>query len=328
MTIFRVIDIETTGIDPNADSVVEIAALDMTETGMSKQPRMSLVFPGRDIPPTASAVHHIVNDDVANAPRAREIVPEILRPDEPAIFVAHNASFESAFLKPYLGDAKFICTFRGALRVFPEAPGHSNQVLRYFLNLGVDRSIADQAHRAFPDVLTTAYLLHALLEKASVEELLAWTLEPPLYPTCPIGKRQGFAGKKWAEVDIGFLRWVVDNVDDPDIIWNAKRELDRRNKAPGEVVATEEQIYAAAHALDQERAKYTSVAKQVLVLANTVEDLTQWFQSEAANRAQWRIVKGDPLYAEIVAACAAHKAKLIEIEQNPFSPRSGELAAS
>ena len=43
---------------------------------------------------------------------------------------AHNADFETKFFEPML---PVICTYKAALRVWPDAPSHSNGALRYWL---------------------------------------------------------------------------------------------------------------------------------------------------------------------------------------------------
>ena len=81
-------------------------------------------------------------------------------------------------------------------------------------------------HRALPDAYVTAHILCRLLQKASVAELIQWTGEPPLMPTCPIGK---FRGQKWADVEAGFLNWMLAQASmEEDLKWNARRELERR----------------------------------------------------------------------------------------------------
>jgi exodeoxyribonuclease X len=149
----------------------------------------------------------------------------------PFALVAHNASFEGLWFTPDLiGQTPLICTLKAASRIWPEAPGHSNQVLRYRLDLQLDDRLADPPHRAEPDAYVTAHILMRILSQASVDDLVRWTAEPRVMATCPIG--QEWRGKPWVAVDQGFLRWVVGKTDiAADIRWNAQRELDRRRAA-------------------------------------------------------------------------------------------------
>ena len=68
--MIRVIDIETTGIDPAADAIIEIASVDMVRGGGITNAMDTLVRPGKPIPPGASAIHHIIDEDLKDAPAA------------------------------------------------------------------------------------------------------------------------------------------------------------------------------------------------------------------------------------------------------------------
>lgn len=150
--------------------------------------------------------------------------------DGAIVFAAHNAEFECKFLFPSI---PIICTYKSALRIWPEAPSHSNSALRYWLQdqglIEPDHALTMPPHRAGPDAYVTAHILKALLVKATGREMVAWTKEPRLLPTCPIGK---FRGKPWAEVEVGFLDWMLRQTDmDADFKWNANREIQRRRMA-------------------------------------------------------------------------------------------------
>lgn len=236
MTI-RVIDIESEGTDPAIHRVVEIASVDVEESGQLLAPQTSLVYPGagRKMPPDAQGVHHISATMLANAPSLDVIQKTILTqfpfPDKLVAFCAHNAAFEQGFLKQYTGTTPWLCTWKVAARLWPEAPDRKVQTLRYYLNLDIPSRYANaNPHRALPDAVVTACLLREAAKLVSIPEMLLWSSEPLYMPVCPIGKKQGHAGKPWADVDGGFLKWVVGQPDmDADTKWNAQRELTRRH---------------------------------------------------------------------------------------------------
>jgi exodeoxyribonuclease X len=123
--LIRVIDIETTGIDPTTDTIIEIASVDMVRDGGITNAIDTLVQPGRPIPPGASAVHHIVDEDVQNAPTLAEVIDRFRGA---AYYVAHNCEFECSFFAAQgIELGPWICTYKCALRVWPELDGHSNQ---------------------------------------------------------------------------------------------------------------------------------------------------------------------------------------------------------
>lgn len=233
MTTLRVIDFETTGMEPPFE-VVEVGYCDLVkgDDGIWGTDRpLSWLCHVDSIPPETRAIHHITMAEVAAA---------VASPFDPVRFVehashcgalvAHNMEFENRWLAAD-GVIPLICTYKAALRVWPDAPSHSNSVLRYWLEdqglLSLNHALAMPPHRAGPDAYVTAHILKALFEAgATGKDMIVWTREPRLLPTCPIGK---FRGKPWAEVDAGFLNWMLAQASmEPDLKWNAQRELDRR----------------------------------------------------------------------------------------------------
>ncbi len=72
--MIRVIDIETTGLNPATDAIIEIASVDMVRGGGITNAMDTLVRPGRPIPPGASAIHHIIDQDLKDAPPLTEVI--------------------------------------------------------------------------------------------------------------------------------------------------------------------------------------------------------------------------------------------------------------
>ena len=73
-----VIDLETTGTDPRVDRIVEISVLKVAP-GHEPDHRTRRVNPGISIPPEATAIHGITDDDVADMPTFRAIAPGLAR---------------------------------------------------------------------------------------------------------------------------------------------------------------------------------------------------------------------------------------------------------
>ncbi len=244
MTI-RIVDIESEGLDPTIHRVVEIASVDVDDkSGQLQCPQVSLVNPGagRSMPPDAQGIHHISSAILGDAPPL-EVVQKTILTQFPfphlTAFCAHNAAFESEFLKQFAGNVPWLCTLKVAARLWPDAPNLKNQTLRYVLNLVIPERYADPnsatgiPHRALPDAVVTACILQHIIRNqlASIPDMLQWSQEPLHQPVCPIGKKQGHAGKPWHVVDGGFLRWVVSQNDmDPDTKYHAQFELNRRQR--------------------------------------------------------------------------------------------------
>lgn len=157
MTRLRVIDLETTGMEPPAE-IIKFGRTDVVSSATGpviEFPAAWLYRPVGDIPPETMAVHHITEDDFDH--EAVVCTPAMLhaavwQEPRPDIFVAHNCGFERKFISDAItGAAPWICTYKVALHVWPDAPKHSNQVLRYWRGLESDPALAMPPHRAGPD---------------------------------------------------------------------------------------------------------------------------------------------------------------------------------
>jgi exodeoxyribonuclease X len=226
MTIIRVIDFETTGTEPPEAEVCEVGICDLDlEQRLVEIPRGRLCAV-KSMPPEVRAVHHISLAECAELPSFDQ--QEDLGQSDVAAVAAHNAAFETKFFTPI---KPVICTYKAALRLWPDAPSHSNGTLRYWLEdqgkIAPEHALTQPAHRAAPDAYTTAHILLALFGAgATGKDMVAWTKEPPLLPLCPIGK---FRGKPWSEVEAGFLGWMLrQEAMEEDLKWNARREIERR----------------------------------------------------------------------------------------------------
>lgn len=229
MTVIRCIDFETTGLPTEADkhAVVEIGACDVI-IGMAGAPHLlSTVFsalcdPGRAIPHEAMAVHHITDSMVLGATGS---LSDLGTPD---FFAAHNADYERQFIET---DVPFICTYKVALRLWPDAPSHGLQFLRYELGLDVDPAQAAPPHRAGPDAYLGAALMKHILDanRATLDDMVRWSNGPALLPRIPFGKHRG---AKWEDVPRDYLDWIVNKSDlDRDAKANAKHHLKLRDAA-------------------------------------------------------------------------------------------------
>lgn len=230
----RVIDLETGGNGQN--DVCEIGWQDVAVGSdgrwqLEEERGSLLVKPGRPISPETMSVHHIIDADVASSPFWKDIAPTVLRPEGGVMaLAAHRAAFEQRYCTSRLtGGAAWICTWKCSLRVWPHLSGFSNQMLRYQrMPEGLVREIGLPAHRAMPDAYVTAHHLRDLLNEASLEDLLAWSLEPGLLPRVRSGPDRG---KTWDRLSPESLRELAADRD-VDIRFSAACELERRESSP------------------------------------------------------------------------------------------------
>ena len=215
-----VIDTETTGMD-ETDTVVELAAVLILNKKASIG-RSYLVDPGRPIPPQARGIHHISDDDVKGRPDLKTVLNAYVLSLMPFVPVAHFAEFDSKFLPELPKD--WICTWRCAQALWPDAPSYSNQTLRYWLPK-VEKLVGDKGfptHRALPDAWVTAYVFLEMLKLRTIDELIEITKAPLLLKTVRFGKHNGLA---WSDVPKEYLKWIITADFDRDTLHTARHHL-------------------------------------------------------------------------------------------------------
>lgn len=152
---YVVFDLETTGVSTQRDAIIEISAVKV-KGGEVADTFSTLVNPGRPIPYTASAVNHITDEMVADAPAIGAVFPQFLAFVGDSVLVGHNIqSFDLQFLnQASMGlygkalDNDYIDTLYMARSCLPQLSHHR------LVDLAVHFQIsAEGAHRALNDCL-------------------------------------------------------------------------------------------------------------------------------------------------------------------------------
>lgn len=229
----RVIDLETAGLLPT--DVCEIGWQDVVhgEDGVwavDTERGAAFVNPGRPISAATMAVHHILDAQVAAAPFWKDAAPPVLRPPGGVLaLAAHRSAFEQKYCTPALcGGTAWICTWKCAMRLWPHLDSFSNQMLRYQrMPQGLDHETGLPAHRAMPDAYVTAHHLRDMLNETSIDQLLAWSREPGLFPRVPRGPHRG---APWDALAIDALQTLAQDRD-LDVRFSAQTELRRRGES-------------------------------------------------------------------------------------------------
>ncbi len=174
--MFAVIDLETTGGNPNSERIIEIGIV--LHDGKHKIGEYTtLINPEKEISAFISTFTGITNSMVKNAPKFVEVADTILELLDGKIIVAHNARFDYNFIKsefrriniPF--TQKNICTVQLSRKIFPQFKSHSLGNICKDLGIGIDNR-----HRAFGDAAATAILFEKLIEHDS-KNLIKETLE-------------------------------------------------------------------------------------------------------------------------------------------------------
>ncbi len=217
--ILNCCDVETTGLTPE-DTIVEIGICPVEFVDGIVQignPASKIVNPHRQISVEALACHHIQDEEAATGLEFVEALDWALGGAD--VIVAHHAKYEQQYIKT---EQPWICTYKIALHLAPQAPSHSLQVLRYWLRLAVDPVLAMPPHRAAPDAYCCAHLLARMLAKISIEEMIDISSRPALLPKLRFGKHGELP---LAQVPKDYLRWILSQDFDEDVKYTANHYL-------------------------------------------------------------------------------------------------------
>lgn len=134
-------DTETTGLDPlGGDRVIEIACLELERDLPTGRVFHVLIDPDRDVPADATRVHGFTRADLVGKPRFPDIADDLLDFLGDSPLVAHNASFDFAFLNselgrlglPPLSPGRMVDTLLLAKTRFPGLPNSLDALCRRF----------------------------------------------------------------------------------------------------------------------------------------------------------------------------------------------------
>lgn len=127
---FAVVDLETTGLYPTKDRIVEVGVVHMSPDGAVTERLATLVNPQRDV--GATRIHGLTAKDLADAPTFAEAAPTLWRALAGRVVVAHNAPFDLRFLHQefercdlWMPELVALCTMRLAPEFLPGLTGRS-----------------------------------------------------------------------------------------------------------------------------------------------------------------------------------------------------------
>ena len=178
-TRFVVVDTETTGFKVyGGDEIVSIALLELHGLELTGREFSTLVNPGRPIPPSSTAVHGILDADVAHAPAIEDVLHDVTAFIGESVLVGHHVPFDIRFLNKAL-HRRFRCRLRNPwLDTMLMYVALSGRLGHYSLEdvaqyCGVD--ICDR-HTARGDALMTAAMFKRLAFNLSANPCTVSTL--------------------------------------------------------------------------------------------------------------------------------------------------------
>jgi DNA polymerase III epsilon subunit-like protein len=160
------VDIETTGLDPKNDRIIEIAVIQTDSRGRVEDEWSTLVDPGTaDAGPTW--IHGVKGEWLAAAPSFSDIVGDYLQRLDGRLLVAHNAAFDCRFL-----DAEM----RAAGIEPPDLPRLDTMEICSAIGIPLKLQPACEklgyryeAHRALDDARACGELFHRTLQHVGPE---------------------------------------------------------------------------------------------------------------------------------------------------------------
>ena len=166
---FIALDTETTGLDPEKDRIVEVAAL-LFEKGQVTDRFVSYVNPGIAVPAEVSAVNHISNEMLEGAPVPQAVYPDLLHFLGDAavgntLICGHVTAFDLSFLCRELSllglsaDFRFVDTRRLAVEN-PDLQSHSLAAVAQYYGIS-----HEHAHRAEEDAAVSGKILLRMLQE-------------------------------------------------------------------------------------------------------------------------------------------------------------------
>lgn len=148
---FCAIDLETTGVNPAFNRIVEIGAARFRIDGPVENFH-TLVNPGVSIPENVIRIHGITDSMVESAPSIGDILPEFYRFMKNSVIVIQNPQFDLSFIERALVTNNIehsplwgLDTVRLSKRYFTGLPNHKLSTLADYL--GIDCHM----HRALDD---------------------------------------------------------------------------------------------------------------------------------------------------------------------------------
>jgi predicted DnaQ family exonuclease/DinG family helicase len=185
--IYVAVDLETTGLYPDRDVILEIGAVKFRVPPVPGSDPIidrwsTLVNPGRSIPYRITRLTGITQQEVERAPPLTDGLQHLRRFVGNYPVIGHNVRFELAFLQRHgllVGQAH-LDTFELASILLPDAPRYSLEKLATYLELDFEGW-----HRALADAEMAARLFIALWQEACNlpskirEEIVAVALDSP-----------------------------------------------------------------------------------------------------------------------------------------------------
>lgn len=192
---FTVLDLETTGLNPKTDKIIEVGAVKVRD-GVITETFETFVNPGRKLEERIISLTGITDADLKDAPSIEEILPQLIAFIGDDILVGHRILFDYSFVKKAAVNLKLsfekqgIDTLKIARKFLPELESRRLPFLcdYYKIPLNAHRAVSDAQGAAalylklaaeFPD--EEAFKPLSLIYKAKKESPITKSQKEQLY---------------------------------------------------------------------------------------------------------------------------------------------------
>ena len=158
---YCVLDLETTGLSPNYDSIIEIGIIKVKENKIVDKYN-SLINPGFLINEYITSITGITNEMLKGKPKIIDLKKEVLNFIGNDVLVGHNISFDVSFLQKGFNEElknEYIDTLQFCRKLFKELSHHRLTDMSNYLE------ISRNEHRSMSDCLCTKELYDCIKEK-------------------------------------------------------------------------------------------------------------------------------------------------------------------
>lgn len=177
---YVVMDLETTGLNPKTDKIIEIGAARIRE-GKVRETYSTYVNPGRQLSAKVTELTGIHNEDLQDAPFIEELLNSFLEFIGQDILLGHNLIFDYSFMKRAMVNQKQtferqgIDTLKIARKCLTDVESKNLGFLCEYYHISLS------AHRALNDALATQQLYQILLKQFYEKDCHIFSPKPLIY---------------------------------------------------------------------------------------------------------------------------------------------------
>lgn len=168
---YTVVDLETTGLSPNKDKIIEIGALKIRNDEITDE-YSTLINPERHINLQATNINGIDDNMVLHAPKIENVIQEIINFIGDDVIVGHNVIFDVSFLNENYFQCTgkklnndIVDTLQLSKKYLPILASHKLETLVKFFNISDENN-----HRALQDCKAT-YKVYQSLCNMSLDDI-------------------------------------------------------------------------------------------------------------------------------------------------------------